>query len=472
MRITHLTESRKNYLYEGLDLTDRSAIKLWESAGFVLKEAALTTDQIQQIFTSAEQGATGSGGNRTTLGKGKDAVDAVNKAWEDLKTKMQNSAPVENYDQKISDVLSKIGMGAKDPKFNGEVSSWVKKYRKFAEEHPIAQGAIYATLIALAGISGAGLAGAATLGLLKLADKVLQGERFSSAAYSGAKTGAMAYGASKIGDMIKGGDAAGDAADKATSAASNVGGSSNTIAKNALAIMKEKVANGEITDYNSYQRAIADAISQAAGDETPRRFSMTAQKLLTMKLKNLAAQAAGGEISGSGPDLAAAAVKALNSGIERTGNKLSEGQIYMIFNRIATQQLTEGPMWDKVKGAVGGAASKAMTTAKTVGTNLTTKVTADKLNSAWKAAGSPMDSDAVADVLKQSGVDDQIVGKVYTDLKLPAPGSAPSENPQATPADAKKAETGYSQVKASISKMNKKERQRLLAYMQKTMAKA
>ena len=59
----------------------------------------------------------------------------------------------------------------------------------------------------------------------------------------------------------------------------------------------------------------------------------------------------------------------------------------MIFNRVCThQQLDEGPIWDKVKGAASNAwqrekefAAKGMDKLKTVGKNLTTKVTADKL---------------------------------------------------------------------------------------------
>jgi hypothetical protein len=205
MRLLHLEpQLKRNYLYESLDNSGRDSIILWETAGVKLKEAALTADQIQGLFKEIETAQTAAGGNRTMLGKGKDAASAVNKAWEDLKTKIQDSGPVKDFDQKVSDVLSKIGMGAEDPQFQGEVSGWVQKYRKFAKEHPILQGAIYATLIALAGISGAGVGGAVALGLLKMADQLLQGKRASSAAYSGVKAGAMAFAASKLGDLIKG----------------------------------------------------------------------------------------------------------------------------------------------------------------------------------------------------------------------------------------------------------------------------
>ena len=195
--------AQRPYLYEGLDQESYTRIRLWESVGHMLKEAELTADQIQQIFQAAEQGATAAGGNRTLLGKGKDAATAVNKAWEDLKTKIQNSAPIAGVDAAYDGAVAKIEAGLGGP--DNAINKVIQGYRKFAKEHPIAQGFIYSALIAAAGISGAGLGGAAVLGLLKMADKLLQGEKFSSAAYSGAKTGAMAYGASQLAQHMKGG---------------------------------------------------------------------------------------------------------------------------------------------------------------------------------------------------------------------------------------------------------------------------
>jgi LysM repeat protein len=136
---------------------------------------------------------TGQGANRTALGKGKDAATLVSKAYSELKTKITNSKPVKDFDQKVSDVLSKIGMGAKDPQFQGEVTAWVQKYRDMAQAHPIIQGAVYATLIGLAGLASGGV-GIGALGLLKMADKLIQGERFSKAGIAGAETAALAGG--------------------------------------------------------------------------------------------------------------------------------------------------------------------------------------------------------------------------------------------------------------------------------------
>jgi len=140
----------------------------------------------------------------------------------------------------------------------------------------------------------------------------------------------------------------------------------------------------------------------------------------------------------------------------------------MIFNRVAAkEQLTEGPM-DFIKGA----AAKGMDKLKTVGKNLTTKVTADKLNSAWTKAGSPTDSNEVAAILKQAGVGDDIVGKVYTDLKLPVPGAAPVASAEENPVAAQAATSGYAEVKKAIMQLNTKDKTRMMAYLTKQLGTA
>lgn len=58
-------------------------------------------------------------------------------------------------------------------------------------------------------------------------------------------------------------------------------------------------------------------------------------------------------------------------------------------------------------------------------------ITADALNQAWKAAGSPTDSEEIAKVLQGAGVASDAVAKIYSDLKLPVPG-APTTDPAKT----------------------------------------
>jgi lipopolysaccharide biosynthesis regulator YciM len=133
---------------------------------------------------------------------------------------------------------------------------------------------------------------------------------------------------------------------------------------------------------------------------------------------------------------------------------LSEGQVYLVFNRITESQLNEGPM-DAIKGLAG----KVMNKARTVGTNLTTKITADKLNSAWQKVGSPTDSEELKKFLTGQGVDATAIDTVYKSMKIA------SGNAQA-------ATSLYAQVKTDLAKLDKKSKQRLSAYLQKQLGTA
>ena len=686
MRLTQL-ELKKNYLYEGLDRSSLTSVLLWEHAGQHIKEAALTPDQINGLFAEIEKAQTAAGGNRTMLGKGKDATMAVNKAWEDLKTQIQNSGPVKGWDKKVSDVLSKIGMGAADPELEGQVSGWVQKYRDFAKKHPIIQGALYATLIAAAGISGAGVGGAAVLGLLKMADKMLQGEKFSSAAYAGAKTGALAYGASKLGDYLKGepkdaptgsGSKAIDdfmkdnpinpGAQKATDALlakyppgeykylGNGAGNISIVDKDGAIMATQNIAKTGLSgdQFANYASAKADAAGSAAkavgkaavdkatsatdilstqadaqdlraalsgagdaaagGDEFAKAAAekganqVAINKMVQAKADAAAAaKDAGGEIAAKGADAAAGAAgkapygatmdpaylqkvvdagpdsgvrfkisaddaqKALDyqadnpdvvgsgaaakptggggatlekpsvsnytfttvdgvktvdfgdakytfaglgetppEGVEivnkvkgsqgmigirgikpvtlslgsdgkyynlgdsviRTGRALSEGQVYLVFNRVCARndqllgegQLVEGPL-DAIKGFAG----KAMDKVKTAGHNLTTKVTADKLNSAWQKAGSPTDAAELKTFLTGQGVNADVVDGVYKTMKIdatPAKGAETPAKDAAKPgADAAAGAMPLEKVKELIMKLPTDRKARLLTYL-------
>ena len=130
-----------------------------------------------------------------------------------------------------------------------------------------------------------------------------------------------------------------------------------------------------------------------------------------------------------------------------TGRKLSEGQVYLLFNKIATvndhmlenklmyesvfdavrhQQLDEltggvkGALQGLGKGIAKGAAAVGGAL-KGAGKQLTNKVTAEKLLSAWKKAGSPTDSDEVYDVIKSLGVNDDVIKGTYDSMKIEPP---------------------------------------------------
>ena len=373
-------------------ITEQRTYKLWENAGRKIVEAQLTANQINQLFANIEQSATAAGGNRTAIGKGKDAATAVNKAWEELKTKVQNSGPIKNMDAYYDQAAEKLKQAT-----GGDqgVMKYVQKYRDFAKKHPVAQSLIYSALIAAAGITGAGVGGAAALGLFKMVDKLLQGEKFSSAAYSGAKTGALAYGASKVGDLVRGqsstaADAA-DAADTAKTAKDTAQG----VRKAAQAVKAVKpykaYINGELVDITKTPEYL-----QMVKDGIPNRYAID----LTMAKLNTAPTA---------------------ESIE-----LSEQQIQKLFSAITL--LNEG-LWDTIKGK-----------AQQVGKNITTKITADKLQSAWQKAGSPTDSSQIAALLLKNGVSQQIIDAVFKQMKIQAtPAQKPKAQPQQPAAQPKQA---------------------------------
>jgi hypothetical protein len=409
-----LTEHRNQYLYEGLDKSEKHSVMLWESAGYAIKEAALTADQIQQLFTSIEQGATAGGSNRTLIGKGKDVASAVKTAYDDLVSKVQNSGPVKNIDAKYDQAAEKLKQAT-----GGDqgVMKYVEKYRKFAKEHPIAQGLIYAALIAAAGISGVGVGGAAALGLLKMTDKLLQGEKFSTAVGKGAGTAALAYGAGQIGQALKGADQVAD------------------------------VPLSSAGDWIAKDPRFADTISKILNspDKSDAWKEVFKQSLeLNAKALNPDTSAAG---SISRAIQTASRIATLKTeSIQNNSKKLSEGQVYLVFNRVCAQQLDEG-VFDKIK---------------TFGKNLTTKVTADKLNSAWQKAGAPTDSNELSAFLKTQGVGDDVIASTYSALKIPTTDTAA---PTDAPAAEKSAKIGLRQINKLLPTL----RTRDLLSIQKTV---
>jgi hypothetical protein len=148
-----------------------------------------------------------------------------------------------------------------------------------------------------------------------------------------------------------------------------------------------------------------------------------------------------------------------------------------------------------------GAAAKGMQKLQGVGKNLTTKVTASKLNSAWQKAGAPTDSEALKTFLQSQGVDQTVVDTVYSSLRIKsqpvksATGAAaktktavsptadvpagsvsktktavsPTTEVPAGAAQSAATQTLYAQLKKDVMGLKKKEKQRIFAYLQKQL---
>jgi hypothetical protein len=167
---------------------------------------------------------------------------------------------------------------------------------------------------------------------------------------------------------------------------------------------------------------------------------MQAANVTVSKIKEISdglaavAQGAGTAATGNGTTTKSPPPPAQNSTPAESiiqSKKLSILEIRAVFGSVVIQ---EAGAWNAVKGAAGKAAGAIAT----AGHNLTTKVTADKLQSAWKKAGSPTDSGAVKQIITGAGVDAGIVDKVYTELQIPtdATQSAPTDATQSAPTDA------------------------------------
>jgi hypothetical protein len=368
------------YLYEGLAPQAKNNFILWESVGRTIKEAALNPAQITQLFQQIEQGATAAGGNRTAVGQTKDAAVAAAGAWNNLKNKIYDSAPMQNFASAYDQAAEKLKQAT-----GGDQGAmqYVQKYRDFAKKHPIIQGFVYSALIAAAGISSAGLGGAAALALLKTTDKALQGEDIRSALYSGAKTGALAYGASKLGDYLKGKQASNVPSDNTPADYSDDYSDSyqgymianepvipgQPLSQAQLDIMQSAMDQGK----NTYPAEVmAQYAKQVGGANESRTY--TPEQVTALFEHIIIAEGLFDKFKTGG---------AINTAFKKTAQQVGQG-------------IKQGA------AAVGQQIQR-------VGHNITTKTTADKLQSAWKAAGSPTDSEAIIDLLTAQGIDKSVI---------------------------------------------------------------
>lgn len=190
--------NNKQGLFESLGLRDPYFVKWEKEIHPYLIEAAMTPDQIQKLFGQVEKT------NRTALGKGMDAVgaakDKISDVWfNKFGGMLQSSKPVEKFDAKFEEIKSKIG--AKYP----DIAAKMAKYGEFAKNNPNLHKfllAIAGSVAAALGVAAAGgiTAGALAIGtgtavavgIVNIADRLLQGQKASTAIGRGVTAGAIA----------------------------------------------------------------------------------------------------------------------------------------------------------------------------------------------------------------------------------------------------------------------------------------
>lgn len=432
-----------------------------------LLEVALTADQIKNIFQSVEKNATAAGGNRTGLGKGVDTARQVDAALNKLGKWLQDTTPVKNFDAKFEKLKANINKKFPDSKFLDGVS----KMGIWAQNNPGKTAAIIGVLTTVAALAGGPVGGAIAGQILKGSVELLKGEKLSTAIGKGAKAAVYGFIAGKsleeIGKVFQSG--LNFVADKMFPGLEHITHIHNNQVLWDVKLASQDAAKLEtLTDaaskamfardpnyinlLNKASKFVSDTVNQPGYYDKIVANAATAEKFIN------AGNAAAQTLNGIGA-AAQGAVTAKTGEKKESGylqaRSLSEGQVYMLFNRI--EQLNEGPIWDKVKSGAGKLAAAAGQKISTVGTNLTTKITADKLNSAWTKAGSPTDSEALAKFLKSQGVDDAVISQTFKAMKLKVGDSA---------------QTGYAQVRAQLAQLNTKQKKQLAAYLQKQLGTA
>ena len=466
----------------GLDAKQREIVEGIHREFRPLIEASLTADQIKNIFGAIEKSATDAGGNRTAIGAAKDIPGKVNDLINKFGTYLQNTTPVKMADQKFEQLKAKVG--AKFPNLDKQLTgmgTWMK-------ENPGKSAAIIGLLTALASLAGGPVGGAIAGQVLRGAAELIKGEKLSTAVGKGIKTAVFGFLSGKAFEML--GDFAASIRIKSLPFGPETAGfeevsfgaskfrggpgwewtetiqgvdiivdpemaSAVRSATNLLRMGGDAANEGfeqldavaKIIGSSEYKKNIIDTL-EISRQELLKNDSLL-QFINTAK-QGLQAVSQGAVAASTGSDNKTDK----KENIHVVDRPLSEGQVYLVFKRITESQLQEGPM-DSIKGLAG----KVMNKARTVGTNLTTKITADKLNSAWQKAGAPTDSEELKKFLTGQGVDTAAIDTVYKSMKIA------SGNAQA-------ATSLYAQVKTDLAKLDKKSKQRLSAYLQKQLGTA
>ena len=498
----YLSEDLKkdSSLNEHWDRIDNEFFKPWQK---YLNEATLTPDQINQMFAAAEKETSAGGGNSSLLGKIVDKVIPsafLSKLEKSLPEPDPNAQPDPEFEAKATAAVqqlqapaeTKTGLMAivkaavKNPQVQAMVLSLVGGVLGGLVQaaSPLIQGIFPGGGTAVVAITGAIVAGGVAIAAAKL-----QGKGWKEAFKSAIKPALAGAAGAVIGSMAA--NFVGSAVNMAADAVKGAGGSN----KDYDAVMNDpdyqelqrekaelqakadqlstdtvKNPDGSITQKGSGTLRGGDTMADRTARAEDARQNAISDGASPQEANQIAAKMMKyGTVISAGQGRGNVYQKPGLESVERTGKKLSEGQVYLVFNKIVTRNnylLTEGRL---VEGPMDWLKTKAK--------NLTTKVTADKLNSAWQKAGSPTDSEELKKFLIDQGVATEVVDKVYTTMQLPAAGAAdPAADAQksqdAAALDPKQAETLYAKVKKEILTLDKKSQKQIAAYLQKQLGTA
>jgi hypothetical protein len=164
--------------------------------GVLLREYDMNQKQIQDVFKQVAQGAIAGGNvdkegdapasNRTILGKGADVASAVADKYNGLKQWIGKTGPVKGLDAMIDNVQQQIMQKAGGEA--GRLSQTIEFYRELSRVPGMAM-AVKFIIVSTAGLLTGGVGGIAISAGLTAANKMLQGDKFSSAVMGAMETG-------------------------------------------------------------------------------------------------------------------------------------------------------------------------------------------------------------------------------------------------------------------------------------------
>ena len=483
MRIENLIENNNHRQIlrescEGLTLEQRRIVEGIYNEFVPLIEASLTADQIKQVFGELEKQSVAGGANRTVVGAGVDVAKKANEVINNVGKWLQDTTPVKMADQKFEQLKAKVG--SKFPDLDKQLTglgSWMK-------ENPGKSAAVIGVLTALASLAGGPVGGAIAGQVLRGAAELIKGEKLSTAVGKGIKTAALGYLSGKAFELI-GKALAGMRLDSMTLAGAEEAGLEEISFQASRTItgpgseLKQTLQGFKVAAFPEEAEAIKSAI---AGIQRGDAGAFDSLQALAREVNSKDYKAAMTDIIGAARSNqiandslmnwikgTAAAGQAISQGAvaASTGSEkkesyyvqtrpLSEGQVYLLFDRV----LVEAGFLDKLKAGAGKAVGAVAKGAAWAGKQATEKVTSAKLLAAWKLEGSPTDSEALKKfLLNYGGIDAGTIDKVYTDMKLPT-GTADT----AAMSDA--------ELDKMIDQLNTKQKKEIVKYLQQQLRAA
>lgn len=282
----YLTESWQS-LTEGQRIAlrecERELWPLMESL-VVLFEQRLRAEDIEKLFTAAEEQSTGKLTKAGRAGQaaagaaklGADTIKQINQKVNELGKKLQDTEPVKNFDAQIEKLKQDIKQKAGD---DNKIVKQVEKYGDWAKENPGKSAFVIGVLTAAAAFAGGPAGGAAVGFLLRSANEMVKGEKASTAVGKATKTAAIGAIAGAVADAIGGNIDIAEPASEGDPAAVSAQAGSDEIASAANA-EPEQVASSlaEMTE-EQFRMQYAEQLAERFGIESDAMIQKMAENI-------------------------------------------------------------------------------------------------------------------------------------------------------------------------------------------------